>query len=144
MLKFKVLSSLLAILLVQSGAITKVKLVDHDDPDYTDRCLEITGELCDYCCLVDFEWCSRDIYNCEPIVERDLSTMFYCLMTLTGVIVGCPFLSCFLKHCMLSRFCARCYPTTFGISCFELICRCLYYSFYCKRFNTSKKKEVGL
>ena len=67
MLKFKVLFSLLAILLVQSGAITKVKLVDHDDPDYTDRCLEITGELCDYCCLVDFEWCSRDIYNCEPI-----------------------------------------------------------------------------
>ena len=55
--------------------ITKVSLVDHNDPNYTDRCLQITGELCDYCCLEDFEWCSRDIYNCEPVRDRNLDTM---------------------------------------------------------------------
>ena len=60
-----VLGSVALSLLIQSTyAITKVSLVDHDDPNYTDRCLEITGELCDYCCMTDFEWCSRDIYNC--------------------------------------------------------------------------------
>ena len=57
------------------GAITKVSLVDHDDPNYTDKCLEVTGELCDYCCMIDFEWCSRDIYNCKPVSNRDLSSM---------------------------------------------------------------------
>ena len=59
------IGSLALSMLIQSTyAITKVSLVDHDDPNYMDRCLEITGELCDYCCMVDFEWCSRDIYNC--------------------------------------------------------------------------------
>ena len=53
-----------SLLIWSSHAIVKVSLVDHSDPNYTDRCLEITGELCDYCCLVDFEWCSRDIYKC--------------------------------------------------------------------------------
>ena len=50
-----------------SYAVVKVSIVDHSDPNYTDQCLEITGELCDYCCLIDFEWCSRDIYKCEPM-----------------------------------------------------------------------------
>ena len=74
-----VLARLSIILLLKSSvmveAITKVTLVDHSDPNYTDICLQITGELCDYCCLDDFEWCSRDAYMCEPIRERNLVTM---------------------------------------------------------------------
>ena len=70
------LTLLLATALNSVLAITKVSLVEADNPDYTDRCLEITGELCDYCCLVDFEWCSRDIYNCQPTFERDLLKMY--------------------------------------------------------------------
>ena len=84
-------------LLTTVKAITKVSLVDHDDPNYTDKCLEITGELCDYCCLVDFEWCSRDIYNCEPIRDRNLTALKTCLLTLGGVIFGFPILGCCLR-----------------------------------------------
>ena len=77
-------------------AITKVQLVDHSDPNYTDKCLEITGELCDYCCLIDFEWCSRDSYMCEPIRDRNLTAMRECGLALASVIIGFPLLACIL------------------------------------------------
>ena len=76
--KFRLLTwvLLLAIAVQDVFAITKVTLVNHTDPFYMDRCLEITGELCDYCCLDDFEWCSRDIYNCQPTFNRNLIKMY--------------------------------------------------------------------
>ena len=42
-------------------AATKIAFPNHSDPDYTDVCYEVTREMCDFCCLVDFEFCSRDI-----------------------------------------------------------------------------------
>ena len=92
-----VIVALMVMALQVCNAITKVSLVDHEDPDYTDRCLEITGELCDYCCMVDFEWCSRDIYNCDPVIDRNLATMWYCMITLAGVIFGIPFCGCIIS-----------------------------------------------
>lgn len=49
---------LLALLVSFATAVTKIALVNHTDPSYTDACLETTGELCSYCCLVDLKWCS--------------------------------------------------------------------------------------
>ena len=110
--------------------------MDHDDPNYMDRCLEITGELCDYCCLEDFEWCSRDSYMCEPVRERNLKAMRDCGIALATVIIGFPILACVLYHCIMVRFCLTCYPTTGGISFMECLCRCTYFTFCCgKRFN---------
>ena len=133
----------LSLLTWDSEAITKISLVDHNDPNYTDRCLEITGELCDYCCLTDFEWCSRDIYACEPVRDRNLSAMNDCLLTLTGVILGFPLLGCILYHCMMVRFCGSCYVNTGGITCFECVCRALYFGMCCgRRFShTYQLKE---
>ena len=96
-------------LLGKVNGITKVSLVDHDDPNYMDRCLEITGELCDYCCLVDFEWCSRDIYNCEPIRERNLQKLVDLLFCLAIIICGFPLLVNVLNMCIMTRFCRRWY-----------------------------------
>ena len=109
--------------------------MDHDDPNYTDRCLEITGELCDYCCLIDFEWCSRDIYNCEPIRDRSLTQMMDCGITLGSIIIGFPVLGFILYYCMLVRTCYRCYPHLGGISCFECCCRISLLLFCCRNFT---------
>ena len=126
---------LLAIIIQDAFAITKVALVDHSDPDYMDRCLEITGELCDYCCLVDFEWCSRDIYNCQPTFNRNLIKMYQAGMILGGIICGFPLLVYILHTCMIYRFCVRCFPTTGGTSCFEGCYRLNMIICCCKRFN---------
>ena len=133
----------LAILIIEVVyGITKVSLVDHNDPNYTDRCLQITGELCDYCCLEDFEWCSRDIYNCEPIRDRNLDSMEMCLLTVGGVIFGFPFLGYILHRCVLVRFCDSCFPNTSGVSIFQCLCRGLYFSFCCGRtFSQTYEKE---
>lgn len=118
-----------------------MSLVDHEDPNYTDKCLEITGELCDYCCLVDFEWCSRDIYNCEPIRDRNLDAMKTCGLVIVGVILGFPLLSCILKQCVVTRFCQRCYRNTGGISLVECLCRCCVFTMCCgKRFTQTYTK----
>ena len=122
-------------------AITKVSLVDHDDPNYTDRCLEITGELCDYCCMIDFEWCSRDIYNCEPVRDRNLSAMKDCMLTLAGVIFGFPLLGCMLYQCIIVRYCVFCYRDIGGISILECICRCCFFSFCCRTFTQTFASE---
>ena len=45
-------------------AATKIVIPNHEDPFYTDICYEATREMCDYCCLVDFEFCARDIGIC--------------------------------------------------------------------------------
>ena len=126
---------------VASG-ITKVSLVDRSDPNYTDRCLEVTGELCDYCCMDDFEWCSRDIYNCEPLSDRNLGSMIDCAVTLAIIIFGFPLLGCILYQCLLVRFCLSCYPDTAGISCFECMLRCFYFSACCGRRFTNIYQRV--
>ena len=130
-----------AILFNIAHGITKVSLVDHDDPDYTDKCLEITGELCDYCCLTDFEWCSRDIYNCQPIRDRNLSAMKQCGVALAMVIFGFPLLGCILRQCVLNRYCHNCFMSTNGVSIFECMCRCLLFFCCCgRRFAQTYKK----
>ena len=65
------LYSILAILSYVIAA-TKITTPDHDDPMYTDVCYEATREMCDFCCLTDFEFCARDIGICEPIAGRNL------------------------------------------------------------------------
>ena len=120
-------------LLQRVMGITKVSLVDHDDPNYTDKCLEITGELCSYCCLIDFEWCSQDIYNCEPIRDRNLDAMIDLAAGLCLVIVGFPLAGCMLRSCVLSRYCQRCYPNTGGVSILEFFCRATVYILCCGR-----------
>ena len=122
-----------AMIFEPSQAIVKVSLVDHNDPNYTDRCLQVTGELCDYCCLEDFEWCSRDIYNCEPVTSRNLSAMSDCMFVLAGVIFGFPLLTCILYRCMMVRFCTQCYQNTGGVSVFECFCRGMYFIICCGR-----------
>ena len=112
-------------------------MVDRSDPNYTDRCLEVTGELCDYCCLDDFEWCSRDIYNCEPLSDRNLESMMDCAFTLGLIIFGFPLLGCFLYQCLVVRYCVSCFPNTAGISCFECLIRFCYFSVCCGRRFTN-------
>merc|ERR1712060_971343 len=127
---------LLSLLLTQVQAIVKVALVDHSDPDYTDRCLEITGELCDYCCLIDFEWCSRDIYNCQPTFDRDLLKMYQAGAILGAIICGFPLCACLLHMCMIRRTCVSCFLTTGGISLFEGCVRMCMFTCCCgKRFR---------
>ena len=61
------------LLISQIVAVTKISMVNRTDPMYWDQCLEKTGELCDYCCLSDFDWCARDISICDPIYDRNMS-----------------------------------------------------------------------
>ena len=141
--KFRLLSWVLYLAFVVQDvfAITKVSLVNHTDPFYMDRCLEITGELCDYCCLDDFEWCSRDIYNCQPTFLRNLIKMYQAGIILGGIICGFPLLVYILHTCMIYRFCVRCFPNTGGISCFESISRFAMYVCCCgKRFTDTYRQ----
>ena len=60
----------LLVLHVLSG--TPVKIVDHEDPYYTDECLEVSGELCAFCCLTDQQVCSQDWSTCDAVLDRQL------------------------------------------------------------------------
>ena len=131
----------LAGLIQSTYAITKVSLVDHSDPNYMDRCLEITGELCDYCCMVDFEWCSRDIYNCQPTFNRNLIKMYQAGMILGGIIFGFPLTVFLIRLCMIERCCVKFWPETGGISCIEGISRFFTYICCCgKKFSDTHEK----
>ena len=135
----------LAGLIQSTYAITKVSLVDHSDPNYMDRCLEITGELCDYCCMVDFEWCSRDIYNCQPTFNRNLIKMYQAGMILGGIIFGFPLTVFLIRLCMIERCCAKIWEPTGGISCIEGMARFFLYICCCgRRFSdTYEKAQTG-
>lgn len=102
---------------------TKIVTPNHSDPNYTDVCYEITREMCDFCCLVDFEFCSRDIGICEPVTDRDLGIILDCALVLGGILCGFPIIinicSCFLSF----RFLTEWFPNTNGVSCYELIMR---------------------
>lgn len=58
---------LIAVIFQQALSQTIVYLADHFDPNYTDPCLEDTGELCQFCCLDITHMCSTHIQWCAPI-----------------------------------------------------------------------------
>merc|ERR1712046_307376 len=86
------------------NAATKIVTPDHEDPDYTDVCYEITREMCDFCCLVDFEFCARDIGICEPVTDRHLDLITHCLFTFAIVLCGIPFIISFVRNFVAARF----------------------------------------
>lgn len=108
--------------------ITKISFPDHEDPNYTDVCYSITREMCDFCCLVDFEFCSRDIGICEPVTDRHIDIIVHCAYVFAGVLVGFPIIiNCF--KCITSfRCCKSLFPTTSGITCYSCVMRCVYIS----------------
>ena len=89
----------------QFQAITKIVTPDHEDPNYTDVCYEITREMCDFCCLVDFEFCSRDIGICEPVTDRHIAIIVHCAYVFAGVLVGFPIIINCLKCFVSFRMC---------------------------------------
>ena len=118
---------------------TKIVTPNHTDPYYTDICYEITREMCDMCCLIDFEFCSRDIGICNPISDRNLSSVVDVCKILGGILIGIPVFSMCCKCFLSYRFCTVWFSVVGGVSCFELLMRCLC-SFFCVRFGEIKKK----
>ena len=120
---------------------TKISTPDHTDPDYTDVCYEITREMCDFCCLVDFEFCTRDIGICEPITDRNLGLIVDCALVFGGILCGFPIIirccGCFISY----RCCANYFPRTAGVSCYELLARMTCYLCCIKFSQTYKQNE---
>ena len=126
---------ILACIFVLASSVTKISMVNHTDPNYWDMCLEKTGELCDYCCLSDFEWCARDISICDPIYDRQLFLIWHMFFIIGGIGAGFPVLGFILKYFLIQRCGRRYWPDSDGISCYECICRCVFLTFCCRRFN---------
>ena len=76
--------------MLQVQAVTKIITPDHEDPDYVDICYAVTREMCDFCCLIDFEFCSRDICICEPVTDRHIDIIAHCGYVFVGVLMGFP------------------------------------------------------
>lgn len=123
-------------------AVTKIVTPDHEDPEYTDVCYEITREMCDFCCLVDFEFCSRDIGICDPVTDRHLILIVHCFFAFGIVLCGFPLVVSFVKCFILYRFLERFYPDTAGLSCYEMIMRSLCIMF-CIKFDATYRVEEG-
>ena len=115
------------------SAATKIVTPDHEDPTYTDACYELTREMCDFCCLVDFEFCARDIGICEPIAGRNLGILLHCVYVFTIILCGIPVIIHVITCFMTWRCCVTCYPTTAGLSFYDLIMKCLCFTFCCGR-----------
>ena len=85
-----------------ANAVTKIVLPNHTDPNYTDVCYRITREVCDFCCLIDFEFCSRDIGICMPVSDRKLGSILDCVIVFGGILCGFPIIirccSCFISY----------------------------------------------
>ena len=116
-------------------AQTVVYLADHFDPNYTDPCLEQTGELCQFCCLDASATCSSNILWCDPIDDRNLPDLWYAFYILGGIIFGFPLLVIIIRYLLVCRVAERCYPQVRGISSFECVARAVYFCFFCKRFT---------
>lgn len=121
--------------LQQCLAQTIVYLADHFDPNYTDPCLEQTGELCQFCCLDATATCSSNILWCAPPVDRGLETLWQAFYILGGIIFGFPFLVYVIRYFLVCRTFERCYPGVRGVSIFELIARSIYFCCFWKRFT---------
>ena len=118
---------------------TKISTPNHTDPYYSDVCYTITREMCDMCCLVDFEFCSRDIGICNPVSDRNLNSIVDCVKILGGILFGIPLFSVCCKCFLSYRFCVGWFSVVGGVSCFELIMRCLC-SIFCIRFGEIREK----
>lgn len=122
------------------NAVTKIVLSNHTDPYYSDICYVMTREVCDFCCLVDFEFCTRDIGICLPVENRELHLLFHCAVVLGGILCGLPIMisccGCLLKYrCMTQTF-----PNVNGVSCYELFIRFLC-MMCCVRFSDTHKSK---
>ena len=82
---------------------------NHTDPNYTDICYNVTREMCDYCCLVDFEFCARDIGICEPVSDRNLGIILDCVKGLGGILVGFPVIIKICNLIVIKRCCRSCF-----------------------------------
>ena len=126
------------------NAVTKITFPNHSDPYYTDVCYTITREICDFCCLVDFEFCSRDIGICLPVEDRNLSLILDCVMMFGGIVCGFPIIikccSCFISY----RCCKNLYPATSGVSCYEFWMRVSCYICCVKFSETYKSREEDI
>jgi hypothetical protein len=124
-------------ILQQCLAQTVVYLADHFDPNYTDPCLENTGELCQFCCLDASATCSSNILWCDPPGDRDLQTLWSAFYILGGIIFGFPVIVVIIRYMLVCRVGQRCYPEVRGVSLFEFISRGIYFCFFCKRFTAT-------
>ena len=125
-------------------AATKIVTPDHDDPMYTDVCYEVTREMCDFCCLVDFEFCARDIGICEPPSGRNLKIIAHCVLVFSAILCGIP-ICVKSTNCFMNRRCFRnFFPETNGASCFDLIMRFLCLCFCCISFEQHHRIEEDL
>ena len=116
-------------------------LPNHTDPNYTDICYNITREMCDYCCLVDFEFCARDIGICEPVSDRNLGIVVDCVKALGGILIGFPVIIKICHQLVIYRCCKACFtPELGGVSCYELMFRCMCF-FCCYRFSEKYPKD---
>jgi hypothetical protein len=99
--------------------------------------------MCDFCCLVDFEFCSRDIGICEPVTDRHLSIILDCVCILGGIIAGFPIIikvsGCLLKL----RCCESFFVNTSGITCYEALARMAYLMVCIKFSDTFPDKKDG-
>ena len=120
---------------------TKISTPDHTDPEYVDVCYMITREMCDFCCLVDFEFCSRDIGICEPVEDRNLQLILDCVWVFGGILCGFPMLIKFCKCFISYRCCSGYFPRTAGVSCYEILIRMTCYLCCVKFHQTYKRKE---
>ena len=98
--------------------------------------------MCDFCCLVDFEFCSRDIGICEPVTDRHLRIIVDCVCILGGILAGFPIIikvsGCLLKQ----RCCKKYFVNTSGVTCYEALARMAYFM-VCIRFSDKfKDKEA--
>ena len=65
---------------------------DKSNPKYTDSCLESTGAICSYCCIISMGSCSRDIRACNPVYGKDFTPLlimlaFVCSMSMTCTVL---------------------------------------------------------
>ena len=96
--------------------------------------------MCDFCCLVDFEFCSRDIGICEPVTDRHLDIIVDCVLILGGIIGGFPVIIRICGCLMTYRCCPAYFVNTGGVTCYELLARVTCFMF-CIKFNQIYKKK---
>ena len=112
--------------------------MDLENP-YEDPCTEANGGVCSYCCIVSKGECSRDIRACDPIfvTDRHFENFYIMLLVILGVVCGCPLFAVIMNCCMTARCCAGTYEATNGVTCMELVCRCVL--FCCVKFDKTFK-----
>jgi hypothetical protein len=112
---------------------------DSEDA-YVDACNAESGVACTYCCILSKGECSRDIRACDPILvdNRKFENLYIMIACLLGVVCGCPLVATIMNCCMTTRFFAESYEATQGVTCMELISRCLL--FCCIKFDEVRKK----